>query len=87
MTTRTDGRRATLPPPTKTVERWEDVPRFATEEEEARFWAEHELAGEALASMGSAALDDELPPKRSEKGSPTNGVALPDRVFHKGTSQ
>jgi hypothetical protein len=35
-----------------TVERWSDVPRFATEDEEAEYWATHELGGEALAQMG-----------------------------------
>ena len=56
-----------LPPPTKTVERWEDVPHFDNEDDEARFWADHGLGGEALASMGSdpSAGEDELPPKRA----------------------
>jgi hypothetical protein len=55
------------PPPTKTVERWEDVPVFKDEHEEARFWAEHGLAGEALESMQPVPPegDDWLPPARA----------------------
>ena len=65
------GARSKLPPPTKTVNRWEDVPVFDNEDDEHRFWAEHRLGGEALASMGSdpSAGDDELPPRRAEPGS------------------
>ena len=35
----------------KKVHRWSDVPQFANEAEEAEYWANHELAGEALASL------------------------------------
>ena len=59
--------RSKLPPPTKKVYRWEDVPAFDNEDDEHRFWAEHELAGEALESMGRDTLDDELPVPRERK--------------------
>jgi hypothetical protein len=41
----------------KKVTRWSDVPQFLTEAEEAAFWATHELAGEALASMRTGPID------------------------------
>lgn len=41
----------------------EDVPEFATEAEEAAFWAEHELGEDILADMGPPP-DDLLPPPR-----------------------
>lgn len=33
----------------KTISRWQDIPEFEEEEEEARFWEEHELDGRLMA--------------------------------------
>jgi hypothetical protein len=64
MTTTKARRRATgsLIP----VERREDIPAFASEEEEHRFWSTHQLAGELLDSMEPVPEegDDWLPPAR-----------------------
>lgn|SRR3954469_2172338 len=49
--------------PMQPVERWSDVPTFASEREEHDFWATHELAGEALASMREGAPDWLPPPE------------------------
>lgn len=49
-----------------TVDDWGDVPAFASEREEAEFWATHGLGGRALESLGT--LDDaELPRPRQRK--------------------
>jgi CopG antitoxin of type II toxin-antitoxin system len=45
------------------VERWSDVPAFASERQEHDFWATHELAGEALESMREDAPDWLPPPE------------------------
>ena len=46
-----------------TIDDWGEVPAFASEHEEAEFWATHGLGGRALESLGT--LDDaELPPPR-----------------------
>lgn len=64
MTTMKARKRATgsLPP----VERREDIPAFAGEEEEHRFWSTHELAGALLERMEPVPEggDDWLPPAR-----------------------
>ncbi len=49
--------------PLEIVDRWEDVPGFATEAEEADFWATHRLSDELLDQMGPVP-DDVLPPPR-----------------------
>jgi hypothetical protein len=49
-----------------TVDDWEDVPAFASEDEEAEFWATHGLGGRALESLGTLD-DDELPPPRPRR--------------------
>lgn len=49
--------------PLQPVERWSDVPAFASEREEHEFWATHELAGEALESMRPGAPDWLPPPE------------------------
>jgi hypothetical protein len=46
------------------VERAEDIPSFASEEEEARYWSEHELGDKMLDSMESLG-EDVLPPPRT----------------------
>ncbi len=46
------------------VERAEDIPTFASEQEEARYWSEHELGDEMLGSMEPLA-DDVLPTPRT----------------------
>ena len=48
------------------VERREDIPAFANEEEEHRYWGTHALAGELLESMERVPEegDDWLPPAR-----------------------
>jgi predicted DNA binding CopG/RHH family protein len=46
------------------VERADDLPNFASEEEEARFWSEHELGDELLGSMEPLS-EDLLPPPRT----------------------
>jgi hypothetical protein len=48
------------------VKRREDIPAFANEAEEHRFWSTHELAGELLDSMEPVPEegDDWLPPAR-----------------------
>jgi predicted DNA binding CopG/RHH family protein len=48
----------------KRVERPEDIPVFTSEEEEARFWSEHELGDEFLARM-EALGEDILPATRT----------------------
>jgi hypothetical protein len=45
------------------VERWEQVPAFATEAEEAAYWDTHELGDEILSQMGPMD-EDVLPPAR-----------------------
>lgn len=52
----------------------EDIPGFESEEEEARFWAEHEL-GEGMLDKMHPLGDDVLPPARAD-GRPTRE---PDR--------
>jgi hypothetical protein len=49
-----------------TIDNWEDVPAFATEDEEAEFWATHGLGGAALESLGTFD-DDALPPPRPRR--------------------
>ena len=46
-----------------TVRRWDDVPRFASEAEEAEFWATHDLGEGLLAEMGQV-QEGALPPPR-----------------------
>lgn len=46
------------------VERAEDIPTFASEEEEARYWSEHELGDKMLDSMESLG-EEVLPPPRT----------------------
>ncbi len=46
------------------VERPEDIPAFASEEEEAQFWSEHELGDSMLEDMQPLAADA-LPPPRT----------------------
>jgi predicted DNA binding CopG/RHH family protein len=45
------------------VRSWDEVPSFATEAEEAAFWAMHELGDELLERM-SPQRDPKLPPPR-----------------------
>jgi predicted DNA binding CopG/RHH family protein len=45
------------------VQRMEDIPTFASEEEEAQYWSEHELSDELLDRMGPLG-EDLLPPPR-----------------------
>lgn len=49
----------------KQVNRPEDIPTFASEAEEARFWSEHELGDEMLERMQPLG-DDVLPPPRAQ---------------------
>lgn len=35
-------------PPFKTVKSWKDVPVFESEEDEAKFWSEHQLDGRVM---------------------------------------
>lgn len=46
-----------------TVHSWDEVPAFASESEEAEYWATHNLGEELLAQMRPDA-DPELPPPR-----------------------
>jgi hypothetical protein len=46
-----------------TIDDWGEVPHFASEAEEAEFWATHELGERLLASMGPVA-EGVLPPAR-----------------------
>jgi CopG antitoxin of type II toxin-antitoxin system len=47
-----------------TIHSLEDIPSFASEDEEAAFWSTHELSEELLANMGP--IDDKvLPPPRT----------------------
>ena len=48
--------------PENEVRSWDDVPEFANEAEEAKFWSTHGLGEEILDQMGP--LDDVLPPAR-----------------------
>jgi hypothetical protein len=50
-------------PQMTTVRRWDEVPRFASEAEEAEFWATHALGEDLLAEMGQVP-EGELPPPR-----------------------
>lgn len=67
------------------------IPAFATEAEEAEFWATHALAEHLLSA--EHADSDLLPPKRPRKSNPTSirlGADLERRLRHlaelKGTS-
>ncbi|MBI4494844.1 MAG: hypothetical protein HY690_18885 [Chloroflexi bacterium] len=53
----------TRQPSIETVERFEDVPAFESEAEEATFWARHRLGEGILAQMGPVP-EDILPPSR-----------------------
>jgi hypothetical protein len=46
-----------------TVHSFDEVPQFASETEEAAYWATHELGDEILEAMGPVP-DSELPPPR-----------------------
>lgn len=46
------------------VQRWSDVPTFASEREEADYWDTHALGDEILATMVDAPDDPGLPPPR-----------------------
>jgi hypothetical protein len=46
-----------------TIRSWDEVPRFASEAEEADYWAGHELGDELLTGMGPVP-EGELPPPR-----------------------
>ncbi|MGH2763836.1 MAG: CopG family antitoxin [Thermoleophilaceae bacterium] len=48
----------------RVVERPEDIPAFASEDEEAQFWSEHELGDNMLKDMKPLA-EDVLPPPRT----------------------
>ena len=61
MTPVAERRRA--PRRVKTVNRPEDIPRFTSEAEEARFWGEHGLGDAMLERV--VAVDRILPPPRS----------------------
>lgn len=45
------------------VNRWDDVPRFASEDEEAAYWTTHQL-GDRLLEQMSPDFDQDLPPPR-----------------------
>jgi hypothetical protein len=49
--------------PMTTIRSWAEVPRFASEAEEAEYWAGHDLGDELLAEMGPVP-EGELPPAR-----------------------
>ena len=44
----------------------DEIPHFADEEEEHRFWSTHDLS-EALMDQAEPVPDDELPPPRAEQ--------------------
>jgi hypothetical protein len=46
-----------------TIEDWNEVPHFASEAEEAEYWATHELGESLLAGMGPVS-EGTLPPPR-----------------------
>ena len=46
-----------------TIQSWDEVPKFASEAEEAAYWATHELGERLLAQMGQVP-EGELPPPR-----------------------
>lgn len=50
-------RAAQAPQRLEPVERWSDVPTFASETDEHRFWSTHELVGEALDQMREGSSD------------------------------
>jgi len=56
------SRSATRDNPLNEIQSWDDVPDFASEAEEAAFWATHGLGDELLDRMGP--LDDVLPQPR-----------------------
>lgn len=53
-----------LEPPMQVVRSWDEVPDFKTEDEEAEFWATHDLGEEILEQMGPIP-EGVLPPPRS----------------------
>jgi hypothetical protein len=63
MTAKTDAQRAKE---LIEVNSWDEVPRFATEAEEAHFWGTHAFGPEMLqeAEAGDLSFDDFLPPPR-----------------------
>jgi len=48
------------------VRRPEDIPEFASEEEEHRFWSEHRFGGKMLKEMTPGGDEGVLPPPREE---------------------
>ena len=59
------------------IQSLDEIPEFATEEEEARFWSTHSL-GQGLLDRAGAAPPDEMPPVRG----PERPIAVP---FERGT--
>lgn len=49
--------------PMKTINSWDEVPEFRSEEEESSFWGVHDLGEEILAAM-TPEFDKHLPPPR-----------------------
>ena len=56
---------------TKTLASLSQIPAFETEDQEADFWATHELAP-GLMSRENATANDMLPPVRARKSTPTS---------------
>lgn len=56
----------------KTIHSLDEIPDFASEAEEARFWDEHELAPGMMSRQNAGALSDLLPPPREPKSRPTS---------------
>jgi predicted transcriptional regulator len=72
----------------KAIESWDEVPAFASEDEEAAFWATHDTGKALLDQMQPAPLDGggELPPARLTSPHPRTrpvSVRLDDDILRR----
>jgi predicted DNA binding CopG/RHH family protein len=62
----------------KTIQSWDEVPKFASEDDEAQFWAAHDLGKRLLDQMQPVPLDGggELPPARKTVSARTRPISV-----------
>ena len=68
----------------KVIESWNEVPGFASEDEEAAYWAAHDLSAGLLDQMQPIPVDGggELPPARAGRTHPVS-VRLDDDILRR----
>jgi hypothetical protein len=68
---------------TEEVQRWEDVPVFATEDDERAYWDTHTISEELLAEMAEGPGDPRLPAPRGHSRTQPISVRLDPDLLHR----